>query len=141
MRPGGSRAKGAAFERRIAKALSKVFPNARRGFQYRGGGDAPDIIDCGPWAIECKVGRPAKNPEDALAQCEADAAKRGDHTSLCVAICQEDRRPVMVYMRAESFAKAIRQTILGADPTGGTVLSMSLDDFILLAEGYKHAAR
>lgn len=134
-----SRAKGAAFERRIAKALSKVFSNARRGFQYRGGVDAPDIIGCGPWAIECKVGRPAKKPEDALAQCEADAAKRGDHASLCVAICQEDRRPVMVYMRAESFYIASYVAVYG--PTAGIVVSMSLDDFILLADGYKRAAQ
>ena len=132
------RRKGNNFERRIAKALSKVFPNARRGFQFRGGSDAPDIIGCDPWCIECKVGRPAKRPEDALAQCEADAAKRGDTASWCVAICQEDRRGVMVYMRAESMLLVMRRDIFMKEhPQAGIVVSMSLEDFILLADGRK----
>jgi hypothetical protein len=138
MKPGGGRAKGASFERRIAKALSKVFPNARRGFQFRGGSDAPDIIGCDPWCIECKVGRRAKKPEDALAQCEADAAKRGDNRSWCVAICQEDRRAVMVYMRAETLVVAMyRDCFPKGYPQAGIVVSMSLEDFILLADGRK----
>ena len=130
------RRKGNNFERRIAKALSKVFPNARRGFQFRGGSDAPDIIGCDPWCIECKVGRPAKKPEDALAQCEADAARRGDNKSWCVAICQEDRRGVMVYMRAETLVVAMyRDCFPRGYPQAGIIVSMSLDDFILLADG------
>jgi hypothetical protein len=55
-----------------------------------------------------------------------------------VAICQEDRRGVMVYMRAESMLLVMRRDIFMKEhPQAGIVVSMSLDDFILLADGRK----
>ena len=56
MKPGGQRIKGAAFERKIANILKHIWPDARRGIQYRDGGkEASDIIGT-PYHIECSKG-------------------------------------------------------------------------------------
>jgi hypothetical protein len=95
VRPGGGRAKGAAFERWVAIQLRTLFPEARRGYQYRGGVEMPDVIGVDGWRIECKVGRPAKQPLEALAQCENDAMEHeasGGRMTRKVAVCKQDRQ-------------------------------------------------
>ena len=47
-----SRRKGHDFERKVARALRDVYPDARRGLQYR---DARECdVEGTPWRIECK---------------------------------------------------------------------------------------
>lgn len=50
-----SRAKGASGERELANYLKAQGFNARRGQQFSGSPDSPDIVhDIGNWHIECK---------------------------------------------------------------------------------------
>lgn len=50
-----SREKGARGERELAKELSKLFTvNARRGQQYQGSPDSPDVVAFDGIHIECK---------------------------------------------------------------------------------------
>ena len=49
-----SRTKGHAFERKIAAALRKFFPNARRELEYQIGGLGIDLAETGPFKIQCK---------------------------------------------------------------------------------------
>lgn len=46
--------KGKNFERLIARYLRYAFPDARRGFQFRGITEQYDIENTGIFAIECK---------------------------------------------------------------------------------------
>lgn len=56
MKQGNQRIKGAVFERKVAKLLNSIWPQARRGIQYRDGGkEASDIIGT-PYHIECSHG-------------------------------------------------------------------------------------
>ena len=49
-----SRAKGKTYEREIARYLREQGYNARRGQQYKGGADSPDVVGLTGWHIECK---------------------------------------------------------------------------------------
>ena len=50
-----SRAKGKAGELELAKVLREHgFDEARRGVQYSGGGDSPDIVGLPGFHVECK---------------------------------------------------------------------------------------
>lgn len=127
MKPGGSRQKGHNFERQIAQRCRVFFPEARRGLQGRGGGDAPDVDGVDAFWIETKAGRPAKKPEDALAQAERDCMAANDNRH-AIAICKEDRREPRVYMRL--------RTVCPTGPDGGVVISMSFDDWLNLARRF-----
>jgi len=48
-----TRKKGATYERTVAHRLAEVWPGAKRGFQFRGGDEAPDVTGT-PYYIECK---------------------------------------------------------------------------------------
>ena len=62
-----SRRKGADGERELANLLKTYGFDARRGQQYRGGGDSPDVVGLPGVHIECK--RVEKlNVEAAMAQ-------------------------------------------------------------------------
>lgn len=71
-----SRAKGAAAEREAASAIAKTFGvSARRGCQFQGGEDSPDIVSELDVHWECKrVER--GNPYDWLAQACRDAGDK-----------------------------------------------------------------
>ena len=67
-----SRRKGADGERELANLLKTYGFDARRGQQYRGGGDSPDVVGLPGVHIECK--RVEKlNVEAAMAQSRRDA--------------------------------------------------------------------
>ena len=67
-----SRAKGASGERELAKVLREYGYNARRGQQYKGGADSPDVI--GLDGIHIEVKRVERlNISDAMAQSIRDA--------------------------------------------------------------------
>ena len=48
-----TRKKGANYERTIAHRLAEVWPGCKRGFQFRGGQEACDVIGT-PYHIEAK---------------------------------------------------------------------------------------
>lgn len=70
-----SRQKGKRGERELAHELNRVLgehTNARRGVQYQGGADSPDVALSLPVHIECKRTE-TLNAYTALAQAKADA--------------------------------------------------------------------
>ena len=101
-----SRRKGHDWEREVARRMRDVLGvEARRGFQYRDGAEAPDIIIEGlPHAlhIECKAG---KRPPilAALEQAERDAAEG----AIPVVIAKKDKKAPTVTMRLEDWLAVI----------------------------------
>lgn len=72
-----SRVKGAAGERELSAKLREYGFDCRRGQQYRGGGDSPDVVGLPGIHIECKrVER--LNIEAAMAQSRRDAEGTSD---------------------------------------------------------------
>jgi hypothetical protein len=107
----GSRRKGAAWERALARRLRDALgdPDIKRGFQSRDGTDAPDV-DLTGWWIEAKVGR-KPNPRAALAQAIA-AAPPGRKP---VAIVKDDRKEPIVILRLDDFITLIAPNTARAD--------------------------
>lgn len=69
-----SRAKGAAGERECAKFLAQYGYETRRGQQFKGGPDSPDVV--GVPGVHAEVKRVERlNIEDAMAQAIRDAAE------------------------------------------------------------------
>ena len=101
MKPGGSRAKGCAFEREVANLFKEAFPeiDAHRGLQYRDGADAPDVIVPLLWA-ECKRGK-CTYPKKALEQATEANKKVGGR--IPVAITKDDRKGVLVTLGVHDF--------------------------------------
>lgn len=91
----GRRNKGANFERRVAADLREIFPEAKRGFQTRGGtAEAPDV-DGTPFYIECKA---HKKVDREAAYAQALQGSIGKTNNIPVAICKDDRKPPVVRM-------------------------------------------
>jgi hypothetical protein len=103
-----SRTKGHNFERFTANLLKTVFPDARRGLQYR----APDEADVEgtPFRIECK--RLARvNSADVLAalmQVKRDAEAYKDDRP-CVVVTKADRREPLVHMTLDTLLTVVER--------------------------------
>ncbi len=89
--------KGHAWERAVVRKFAEVFgaDKVRRGFQYKDGTDAPDVVAPEMW-IECKAAR-MTNPRAALRQAVPGAKRAG---VVPVAVCKDDgdKPLVMVYL-------------------------------------------
>lgn len=72
-----SRAKGKRGELELAKELASYGFPTRRGQQYRGGGDSPDVVGLPGVHIECKRVEHL-NIEKAMAQSRRDAEGTGE---------------------------------------------------------------
>lgn len=72
-----SRRKGAEGERELSKELASYGFHTRRGQQYRGGGDSPDVIGLPGVHIECKRVEHL-NIEKAMVQSRRDAQDTED---------------------------------------------------------------
>lgn len=48
--------KGKRGEREVANLLAQIYPDALRGYQFRGGHESSDIVGT-PWHVEVKVGK------------------------------------------------------------------------------------
>jgi len=71
-----SRAKGARYERHLARYLSENgFPDSRRGQQFSGGSDSPDVVSDFPFHIEAKHVE-ALNLYNAMTQSIRDAGDK-----------------------------------------------------------------
>ena len=69
-----TRRKGTTYERTVAHRLAEVWPGAKRGFQFRGGDEAPDVIGT-PYHIEAKHRRNV-SIQAAMQQAIADSNGR-----------------------------------------------------------------
>lgn len=97
MKPGGQRAKGHAFERQIAAEMRRIWPNAKRGFQARGGGQEQADVEGTPFHLECKHGKKV-NVRAAMAQAIADTNGRTP-----VVVFKDDRKEPLVVMLFEDW--------------------------------------
>ena len=79
-----SRRKGHDFEREVARKLCRIFPEARRGWQYsRERAEWPCDVDGTPFRVECKVGK-QPNLWSALDQVVRDRALADDPRPVAV---------------------------------------------------------
>lgn len=96
--PLNSRAKGAAAERELAAFLRERGYEARRGQQFSGGSDSPDVIGIPGWHVECK--RTEKGAlYDWLDQSIRDAAGM----KVPVVMHRKNRREWVAILRLEDF--------------------------------------
>ena len=99
-----SRRKGAKFERDMVHTMRKVMPGcgAKRGFQYRGTSDQPDV-DIPYFFIECKHG---KKPvvRSALRQAIDNTDGRSP-----LAIIKDDREDPFVVMKLDDFLAFVNE--------------------------------
>lgn len=91
---GNSRRKGAEGERELANLLTDLGHPCRRGQQYHGGPDSPDVVGLDGIHVECKRVQQL-NVERAMAQSRGDAEGTGD---LPVVMHRRDREAWKVTM-------------------------------------------
>lgn len=94
-----SRRRGADGERELAKKLRTYGFDTRRGQQYHGGGDSPDVVGLPGVHIECKRVQ-ALNIEKAMAQSRRDAEGTGE---IPVVMHRRDREGWKVTMDLDEF--------------------------------------
>lgn len=106
-----SKRKGAEGERELAEKLRGLgFSQARRGQQFRGGQDSPDVADAIPGVhIECKRVEQLRL-WDAIAQAESDA---GD--SIPVLMHRRNRSPWLVTVCLEDLIPFCERVLGGRD--------------------------
>jgi len=98
-----SKNKGARYEREVAKILREFGYEARRGIQFRGGEDSPDVISDFPLHIEAKHVEKL-NIWKALEQSERDS----NGNPFCV-IHRRNRTDTFVTLKLTEFVKLTRQ--------------------------------
>ena len=103
-----SRNKGASGERELAHELSRLLGiEARRGCQFHGGPDSPDVVtDIPNVHFECKRTERLRLYE-ALEQAVADA---GDHVP--VVAHRQNHKPWVVVVRLEDLPRLATQVYL-----------------------------
>ena len=103
-----SRDKGHNFERWVARAFKVVFPEARRGLQYRDPRECD--VEGTPFRIECKrlADVKARNITAALMQCKGDGESHDDER-LAGAITKADRREALVHMTFDTFLSLVER--------------------------------
>jgi len=106
----GSRRKGAAYERELARRWrDDLWPDARRGIgQTRSGGEVPDV-DGTPFWVEAKR-RKRHDVRGAMRQAVTAAAEAGDERAPLV-VARWDGDPAddaLVCMRLADFEQLIR---------------------------------
>jgi hypothetical protein len=101
-----TRQKGANYERYVAHRLAEVWPDAKRGYQFRGGDEQPDVTGT-PYHIEAKH-RQRVFIQRAMQQAVADSDGRPP-----VVVSRDNHGGDLVTMRLDDWLA------LNAD-TGGT---------------------
>ena len=103
-----SRNKGASGERELARELSRLLGvEARRGCQYHGGPESPDVVAEIPDVhIECKRSERLRLYE-ALEQAIGDAGQK-----VPVVVHRQNRKPWVVIARLEDLPKLAVQIYL-----------------------------
>jgi len=122
-----SRTKGAAGEREAAEFLRRFGWNARRGQQFSGSPDSPDVVSDFPFHLEIKrvqASSPMKWIEKATEDC-------GEEQQPCV-LWRPNRKPWMAMFWAEDLLNHLnRKTSMKNDP-----ITLSREDY---AESLKQA--
>lgn len=90
-----SNRKGKVFEREIARFLKGLGYDARRGQQYKGGSDSPDVLGLPGFHIECKRTERLQLYE-ALKQSERDCGL--DETPIVIHRRNGERSVVIMYL-------------------------------------------
>lgn len=104
--PINSRDKGAAGERELAAKLREHGYETRRGQQFRGGSDSPDVVGVAGLHIECKrVERGALY--DWLDQAVRDAGVSG---ATPVVMHRRSRRDWVAILRLDDFLNLLKRT-------------------------------
>lgn len=98
-----SNRKGKMYEREIAKYLRDHGYDARRGQQYHGGADSPDVIGLPGFHIEAKRTESFRL-YDALRQSQRDAAEN----EVPIVIHRRNDEPSVVIMFLDDFMEVIR---------------------------------
>lgn len=99
-----SREKGKRGERELAALFRKYGYGARRGQQFAGSPDSPDVVTDLEWLhVECKRTE-VLNVYKALEQAETDAGMK-----LPVVFHRKNKQPWVAILRAEEFLSLIRQ--------------------------------
>ena len=108
-----SRLKGHNWERKVANIFKPIFPDAKRGFQTRGGtAEEPDVKGT-PFYIECKRMKRCneiaalRQAETALYE-ETECGTRRVDDRIPLADCKSDRQKATVTMYLEDFLPLIR---------------------------------
>ena len=96
-----SRRKGKEGELELARILRTYGFNTRRGQQFKGGGDSPDVMGLPGVHIECKRVQ-SLNIEKAMVQSRTDAEETDD---VPVVIHRRDREKWKVTMDLDEFMK------------------------------------
>lgn len=101
-----SRNKGARAEREFASFLREHGFDARRGQQFSGSPDSPDVVsDSFPFHIETKMVQKL-NLIDACAQAEGDCGGKP-----WIVAHRRNHSPWLITLRAEEFMKLVRENI------------------------------
>jgi hypothetical protein len=98
-----SRAKGAQGERELANYLKEHGYDARRGQQFAGGCDSPDVLGLPGFHIECKRVE-AGSPYTWLAQSQHDAG----WSSVPIVIHRRSNKPWVVILGLDEFLNLIK---------------------------------
>ena len=103
-----SRTKGHNFERLVAKMLRVVFPDARRGLQYKDPRECD--VEGTPFRIECKrLARvSAADVLGAIMQCKRDGEEHDDDRP-CIAVTKADQREALVHMTLDTFMTIVER--------------------------------
>jgi len=98
-----SRSKGKRGELELAEFLRRRGHDTRRGQQFAGGGDSPDVMGLPGFHVECKRVE-AGSPYKWLDQAKRDAEGSGN---VPIVMHRKSRRDWVVIMDAEDFLSLI----------------------------------
>ena len=125
-----SRRKGAEFERTLARTLREYGYNARRGVQYQGGPDSPDVLGLPGIHIEAKAVE-RLNIVDAYSQSKADAGV----DEFPVVMHKKNYCPIMVTMSLEHWVELYKAFEVELDMEKFTKGFTEKDKEILMRQG------
>lgn len=108
--PINSRAKGKTYELEIAASIREAGFEARRGVQYCGGSDSPDVIGLPGFHVECKRVE-AGNLYQWMDQASRDAGKSasGAGAPMPVVAHRRSRRESLAVLRWSDFLTLVRK--------------------------------
>lgn len=104
-----ARIKGKTYERDVANRFRSVDPDARRGYQYRDGDHAPDVVN--KWFfVECKC---QKRPNIYAAFEQAEATKAETDPRRSIVFAKKSGKQELVAMEADTFFMLLQAAIKG----------------------------
>ena len=103
-----SRTKGHDFERWVARGVKAIYPEARRGLQYRDPRECD--VEGTPFRIECKrlAKVAAADIMAAIMQSKRDGEEHNDDR-LQVVVTKADRREPLVHMTFDTFCSMVER--------------------------------